>query len=163
MKPKYFELSEARRDGMMNIGHAAEASGVSAKMIRHYEAVGLLPAAGRTVAGYRIYRDTDIHTLRFIRRARDLGFSMKEIGALVGLWRNRGRASAEVKKLAARHMHQLDEKIGELQAMRDTLAHLAQHCHGDERPDCPILEDLAADHAHCAPARKSASRRVGSH
>jgi Cu(I)-responsive transcriptional regulator len=163
MKAKYFELSEARGDGMMNIGRAAEASGVSAKMIRHYESVGLLPAAGRTVAGYRIYRDTDVHTLRFIRRARDLGFSMKEIGALVGLWRNRGRASAEVKKLASRHMRQLDEKISELQAMRDTLAHLAEHCHGDERPDCPILEDLASERAHCPPARKSPAPRVGRH
>jgi Cu(I)-responsive transcriptional regulator len=160
MKARYVELSEARRDGMMNIGHAAEASGVSAKMIRHYESVGLLPAAGRTGAGYRIYRDTDVHTLRFIRRARDLGFSMKEIGALVGLWRNRGRTSAEVKKLAARHVLQLDEKISELQAMRDTLAHLARHCHGDERPDCPILEDLASDDPHIAAASKATSRRL---
>jgi Cu(I)-responsive transcriptional regulator len=164
MKPKYFELSEARRDGMMNIGRVAEASGVSAKMIRHYESVGLLPRAGRTVAGYRIYRDSDVHTLQFIRRARDLGFSMKEIGALVGLWRNRGRASGDVKKLAGRHMKQLDEKIRELQAMRDTLAHLAEHCHGDERPDCPILDDLAADHAsHCGPGTKSAPRGGHAH
>lgn len=150
MKTKYFELSDARSDGMLNIGRAALASGVSAKMIRHYESVGLLPAAGRTVAGYRIYRDSDVHTLRFIRRARDLGFSMKEIGALVGLWKNRARASGDVKKLAARHTRQLDEKIRALQAMRDTLAHLAEHCHGDDRPDCPILEDLAAEHdAEC--------------
>jgi Cu(I)-responsive transcriptional regulator len=163
MKQKYFELAEARRDGLMNIGRAAAASGVSAKMIRHYESVGLLPVAGRTVAGYRIYRDNDIHTLRFIRRARDLGFSMKEIGALVGLWRNRGRASGDVKKLAGRHMRQLDEKIRELQAMRETLAHLAEHCRGDERPDCPILEDLAADHAtHCGPG-KQASRSARTH
>jgi Cu(I)-responsive transcriptional regulator len=165
MKTKYFELSEARGEGLMNIGRAAEASGVSAKMIRHYESVGLLPAAGRTVAGYRIYRDSDVHTLRFIRRARDLGFSMKEIAALLGLWRNRGRASGDVKKLAARHMRELDEKIGAMQAMRDTLAHLAEHCHGDQRPDCPILEDLAADHAddasHCKPATRVASRRPG--
>jgi Cu(I)-responsive transcriptional regulator len=160
MRTKYFELSEARSDGMMNIGRAADASGVSAKMIRHYEAVGLLPAAGRTVAGYRIYRDGDVHTLRFIRRARDLGFSMKEIAALLGLWHNRSRASGDVKKLAARHMRQLDEKIGELQAMRETLAHLSQHCHGDERPDCPILADLASDdNAHCAPGRKNPSRQ----
>lgn len=145
MKAKYFELTEARSDGLFNIGRAAEASGVSTKMIRHYESVGLLPAAGRTVAGYRIYRDSEVHTLRFIRRARDLGFSMKEIGALVGLWQNRGRASGDVKKLADRHTRQLDEKIRELQAMRDTLAHLAEHCHGDDRPDCPILEDLAAE------------------
>jgi Cu(I)-responsive transcriptional regulator len=164
MKSKYFELAEARSDGLLNIGRAAAASGVSAKMIRHYESIGLLPAAGRTVAGYRIYRDSDVHTLRFIRRARDLGFSMKEIAALLGLWRNRGRASADVKKLAARHMLELDEKIVELQAMRDTLAHLAQHCHGDQRPDCPILEDLASDRApHSSRASKAASRRPGSH
>jgi MerR family copper efflux transcriptional regulator len=164
MKTKYFELSEARNDGMMNIGRAAEASGVSAKMIRHYEAVELLPAAGRTVAGYRIYRDSDVHVLRFIRRARDLGFSMKEIAALVNLWQNRRRSSGDVKKLAARHMRQLEEKIRELQSMRDTLAHLAQHCHGDERPDCPILDDLASDHAaHDRHGKKTASRAVRAH
>jgi MerR family copper efflux transcriptional regulator len=160
MKVKYFELAEARSDGMMNIGRAAEASGVSAKMIRHYEAVKLLPAAGRTVAGYRVYRDSDVHTLQFIRRARDLGFSMKEIAALVGLWRNRGRVSGDVKKLAAWHMRQLDEKICELQAMRDALAHLSAHCHGDDRPDCPILEDLAAGpNAHCADRTAGSGRR----
>jgi MerR family copper efflux transcriptional regulator len=137
------ELAEARQDGFFNIGRAAEASGVSAKMIRHYEAIGLLPAAGRTVAGYRVYRDSDVHVLRFVRRARDMGFSMKEIGSLVGLWQNRGRASADVRKLAARQMGQLDDKIRELQAMRDTLAHLVHHCHGDQRPECPILDDLA--------------------
>ena len=155
MKTKYFELAEARHDGFLNIGRASEESGVSPKMIRHYESIGLLPAAGRTVAGYRIYKEGDVHMLRFIRRARDLGFSMKEIGALVGLWRNRGRASADVKKLAARHMRQLDEKIHELQSMRDSLAHLAQHCHGDDRPDCPILEELASEHAHCRDDRKA--------
>jgi Cu(I)-responsive transcriptional regulator len=144
---------------LFNIGRAAEASGVSAKMIRHYESVGLLPAAGRTVAGYRIYRDSDVHILRFIRRARDLGFSMKEIGALVGLWQNRRRASSDVKKLAARHTRQLDEKIRELQAMRDSLAHLAEHCHGDDRPDCPILEELAAEHnAQCDQGKRSTVR-----
>lgn len=142
--PKYFELAQARSDGLMNIGRAADASGVSAKMIRHYESIGLLPGATRTVAGYRVYRDSDVHTLRFIRRARDLGFSIKEIGALLGLWKNRRRASADVKKLAARHMRELDEKILELQQMRETLAHLARHCHGDERPDCPILADLSS-------------------
>ncbi len=142
-KPKYFELAEARSDGLMNIGRAAEASGVSAKMIRHYESIGLLPDATRTVAGYRVYRERDIHTLRFIRRARDLGFSMKEIGELLGLWNNRRRSSADVKKLAARHLRELDEKIRELQEMSATLAHLANHCHGDERPDCPILDDLS--------------------
>jgi Cu(I)-responsive transcriptional regulator len=165
MKSKYFELAEARSDGLLNIGRAAAASGVSAKMIRHYESVGLLPAAGRTVAGYRIYRDSDVHTLRFIRRARDLGFSMKEIAALLGLWRNRGRASGDVKKLAARHMRELDERIAELQAMRDTLAHLAQHCQGDQRPDCPILEDLASDRAPRSGrgSKAASSRQPGSH
>jgi Cu(I)-responsive transcriptional regulator len=146
-RPKYVELAEARSDGLMNIGRAADASGVSAQMIRHYESIGLLPGATRTVAGYRVYRDSDVHTLRFIRRARDLGFSIKEIGALLRLWNNRRRASADVKELAARHMRELDEKIRELQQMRETLAHLAHHCHGDGRPDCPILEDLSSDEA----------------
>ena len=158
--PKYFELAEARSDGLVNIGSAAAASGVSAKMIRHYESIGLLPDATRTVAGYRVYRDSDVHTLRFIRRARDLGFSMKEIGALLGLWNNRRRASSEVKKLAARHMQALDEKIAEMQAMRNTLAHLAHHCHGDERPDCPILEDLSGAGAH-RPAAAAHAEHAG--
>ena len=143
MRTKYFELSEARSDGMMNIGRAAGASGVSAKMIRHYEAVGLLPAAGRTVAGYRIYRDSDVHTLRFIRRARDLGFPMKEVERLLGLWRNRRRASADVRKVAQLHIADLDRRIAELQEMRRTLEHLVHHCRGDQRPECPILDDLA--------------------
>ena len=126
-----------------NIGQASEASGVSAKMIRHYEENGLIPRAGRTPAGYRIYRDADLHTLRFVRRARDLGFSMKEIEVLPGLWNNRRRASADVKRLALRHVAELDRKIAELRVMRRTLVDLADHCHGDHRPDCPILDDLA--------------------
>ena len=130
-------------DGFFNISRAAQASGVSAKMIRHYERTGLIPKAGRTVAGYRIYREPDVHILRFIRRARDLGFSMKEIAALLGLWVNRRRASAEVKRLAVKHIADLDAKIAEMQAMRSTLRDLAHHCHGDHRPDCPILDDLA--------------------
>ena len=138
-----FELSEARRGGMLNIGEAAAAAGVSAKMIRHYEENGLIPKVGRTVAGYRIYRESDVHMLRFIRRARDLGFSMKEIDGLLGLWMNRRRASSDVKRLAMKHVEELDAKIIELQAMRRTLMDLAQHCHGDHRPDCPILDDLA--------------------
>lgn len=142
--PAYFELAAARRDGFFNIGEAAAASGVSAKMIRHYEQAGLLPQAGRTVAGYRIYREADVHALRFVRRARDLGFSLKEIGALLGLWRNRRRTSAEVKRLVTKQIAALDAKIAELEAMRRTLQHLAEHCHGDHRPDCPILDDLAA-------------------
>ena len=142
---KYFELSDAKRDGLLNIGQAAQASGVSAKMIRHYEENALIPKAGRTLAGYRIYKDSDVHVLRFIRRARDLGFSMKEIKTLLGLWDNRRRASADVKRLALKHVAALDARIAEMQAMRRTLVELARHCHGDHRPDCPILDDLAGE------------------
>jgi len=127
----------------MNIGQAAAASAVSAKMIRHYEQLGLLPKAPRTDAGYRQYDDASVHTLRFIRRARDLGFSMKEIAALLALWRNRRRASAEVKRIALAHAGDLQRRIDEMQAMQRTLEHLAHCCHGDERPECPILDDLA--------------------
>ncbi|MDZ4082056.1 MAG: Cu(I)-responsive transcriptional regulator [Bdellovibrionales bacterium] len=127
----------------MNIGEAAKASGVNAKMIRHYESIGIMPKANRTDSGYRVYADTDVHILTFVRRARGLGFSMKEIKKLIGLWRNRSRASGEVKTLAQAHISALDIKIKELQAMRDTLKHLSRNCHGDNRPDCPILENLA--------------------
>ena len=143
MDTKYFELAEARRDGLFNIGQAAEASGVSAKMIRHYEEQGFIPKAGRTVAGYRIYRDADVHLLRFIRRARDLGFSLQEIKGLLALWTNRRRASGDVKRMVEKHLKELDAKIGELQGMRRTLVNLAHHCHGDDRPECPILDDLS--------------------
>jgi Cu(I)-responsive transcriptional regulator len=160
MKAKYFELAEARNDGFMNIGRAALTSGVSAKMIRHYESIGLLPAAGRTFAGYRIYRDNDVHTLKFIRRARDLGFSIREIAALVGLWQNRRRTSSEVKKLVERQVLQLDEKIRALQAMRNTLSHLAGNCHGDSRPACPIIDDLASDAADPVATPGRARRRA---
>ena len=129
----------------MNIGQAAEASGVSAKMIRHYEAIGLMAKARRTDSGYRIYDGNDVHTLRFIRRGRALGFSMKEIEQLLGLWRNRRRASGDVRRVAQQHIAELDQKIGELQAMRRTLHELVQHCHGDRRPECPILDDLAGE------------------
>ena len=145
---RYFELSDAKRDGFFNIGEAAAASGVSAKMIRHYEENGFVPKAGRTLAGYRIYRDADVHVLRFIRRARDLGFSLAQIKALLGLWNNKRRASGDVKRLAMKHVEELDAKIQEMQAMRRTLVELAQHCHGDERPDCPILEDLSGHARH---------------
>ena len=138
------ELADARRAGLLNIGDAARASGVSAKMIRHYESLGLLRAAKRTVAGYRIYDDNDIHTLRFIRRARDLGFSMENVERLLGLWQNRRRASSDVRKVAQEHISNLDRKIAELQEMRRTLEHLVHHCRGDHRPECPILENLAA-------------------
>lgn len=136
------ELSEAREKGFHNIGEAAALTGVSAKMIRHYEGTGLIPAASRTFANYRLYDDADIHRLRFIRRSRNLGFSMKQIEALLGLWNNPGRASAQVKHLARAHADELAQKVRELQAMQRTLENLARHCHGDERPDCPILDDL---------------------
>jgi Cu(I)-responsive transcriptional regulator len=129
----------------MRIGEAAEASGVSAKMIRHYEAVGLLPAAARRDSGYRDYGEAEVHALRFIRRARDLGFSLAEIAGLLALWGDRGRASAEVKRLALAHVEALEAKARDLSAMAATLRHLAAHCHGDERPECPILEELAGE------------------
>jgi Cu(I)-responsive transcriptional regulator len=127
----------------MNIGEAAKASAVSAKMIRHYESLGLLPKVARSAAGYRQYDEATLHTLRFIRRARDLGFGMHEIEQLLGLWRNRRRASADVKRIASAHAADLERRIAEMQAMKRTLEHLAHCCHGDERPDCPILDDLA--------------------
>ena len=139
------ELAHARRVGFYNIGEAARRSGVTAKMIRHYESLGLLKAARRTDAGYRLYDEPDIHTLRFIRRARDLGFSIKEIEQLVGLWQNRRRASADVRRIAQGHITALDAKIQELEGMRRTLQQLVHNCHGDARPDCPILDDLAEE------------------
>ena len=126
----------------MNISQAAAASGVSAKMIRHYEAIGLVPKPRRSGANYRVYSDADVHTLRFVRAARALGFSMPEIGELLDLWRDRRRPSRKVKALVTAHMRELEVRIAELQAMKTSLEHLAQHCHGDERPDCPILERL---------------------
>jgi MerR family copper efflux transcriptional regulator len=137
------ELADARRQGLHNIGEAAAISGVSAKMIRHYESIGLLSPAERTFAGYRIYSDNDIHRLRFIKRTRVLGFPIKQIEVLLGLWDNRERASSEVKELARAHADELGRKIREMQAMQQTLLDLARRCHGDDRPDCPILEDLA--------------------
>jgi Cu(I)-responsive transcriptional regulator len=128
----------------MNIGEVARASGVSAKMIRHYESVGLLPAASRTAAGYRQYGDRDVHTLRFIRHARDLGFGIGQIGELLNLWNDRRRPSRQVKALAQSHIDTLSRKIQELQSMQQTLQHLVHGCHGDDRPDCPILEGLAS-------------------
>ncbi|WP_207005632.1 Cu(I)-responsive transcriptional regulator [Trinickia mobilis] len=127
----------------MNIGDAARASGVTAKMIRYYESVGLLAPKARTESGYRIYGTDEIHTLRFIRQARRLGFLVEDIRKLLALWQDRTRASAEVKAIALEHVAELERRITELTDMRDTLAHLARHCHGDSRPDCPILEQLA--------------------
>lgn len=131
----------------MNIGAAARASGVSAKMIRYYEEIGLLPAARRSANGYRVYSPAEVHTLGFIRRARALGFSVAQIADLVRLWQDRSRASAEVKTIAEAHVAELEGKVAELQAMARTLRHLAASCHGDARPDCPILDDLAGKSA----------------
>lgn len=128
---------------VMNIGEAARASGVTAKMIRYYESVGLLAAKSRTTAGYRVYGPQEVHSLRFIRRARRLGFLVEDIRRLLALWHDRTRASAEVKAIALDHVAELDRRIAELTDMRDTLAHLANHCHGDDRPECPIIEGLA--------------------
>lgn len=130
----------------MTIGEAAAASGVSAKMIRYYEATGLIGRALRSGSGYRHYTDTDVHTLRFIRRARDLGFSTEAIADLLALWQDRSRHSADVKRIALGHVAALRGRIAALEAMAATLATLAAHCHGDQRPDCPILQDLA-EHA----------------
>lgn len=127
----------------MNIGEAAKNSGVNAKLIRHYESIGIIPKAQRSESGYRVYTENDVHVLTFVKRARGLGFSMKEIKKLVGLWRNRSRASSDVKALALAHVKEMEEKISELQAMAQTLKHLAKNCHGDHRPDCPIIENLS--------------------
>ena len=129
----------------MNIGQAAAASGVSAKMIRHYEVVGLLPAPKRTESGYRQYNDAEVHALRFVRRARDLGFSIHEIGELLSLWHNRKRPSRLVKAMAEVHIQALEQKAQELLAMKSTLEHLVHCCHGDDRPECPILDSLASN------------------
>jgi MerR family transcriptional regulator, copper efflux regulator len=133
--------SESRQ---LNIGEAAKASGVSAKMIRHYESIGLIGAARRTESGYRLYGRQDVQVLQFIHRARALGFSLDEIGDLLALWQDKHRASADVRALANRHIDELNHKIAELEAMRRTLEQLAASCHGDARSDCPILDDLAA-------------------
>ena len=130
-------------EGPFNIGEAAARSGVSAKMIRHYESLSLLPKVGRTTSGYRQYGPREVHTLRFVRRARELGFSMVEIAALLKLWQNRRRASADVKRIALSHVVDLDRRMSEMAAMKRTLETLAACCHGDDRPDCPILDELA--------------------
>lgn len=129
----------------VNIGTAARLSAVSAKMVRHYEALGLLSRVARTDSGYRQYTPSDVHTLRFIKRCRELGFSMVEISELVTLWQNRRRTSASVKRIAQLHVDDLARRIAAMQAMQNTLQQLLHHCHGDERPDCPILEDLAGE------------------
>ena len=145
----------------MNIGAAARASGVSAKMIRYYESIGLIPDVGRSAAGYRVYGQEDVHTLTFISRARDLGFSVAEMGELLALWRDQSRASGDVKAIALKHVAELEDKARALQAMSRTLRHLAENCHGDHRPHCPILADLAAPATTPAPARRLAAREPG--
>ncbi|SFD74818.1 Cu(I)-responsive transcriptional regulator [Paracidovorax konjaci] len=125
------------------IGTAAERAGVSARMVRHYESLGLLQSVARTESGYRQYTEADVHTLRFIRRARDLGFSMEEIAALLGLWQDQDRASRQVKRIAQAHIDDLGQRIAAMQAMQRTLQSLVGCCNGDGRPDCPILDDLA--------------------
>jgi Cu(I)-responsive transcriptional regulator len=150
-RPSTLELGEARDQGLLNIGEAAARSGVSAKMIRHYESIGLIRPADRTFSNYRLYTTADVHALQFVRRARDLGFSIPEIKELLGLWHDRARKSADVRRIATAHIRELDARIAELQAMRRTLDRLAASCHGDERPDCPILDDLAEPYADGRP------------
>jgi MerR family copper efflux transcriptional regulator len=142
---------------MMNIGEAAGASGVSAKMIRHYEELGLLPEARRTGSGYRQYEQAEVQTLRFIRRSRDLGFSLAEIAELVSLWQDRKRPSRQVKALAETHIKQLEQKTAEILSMKSALEHLVHCCHGDDRPECPILDGLAAEDAQST--RQAHSKR----
>ena len=127
----------------MNIGQAARRSGLSTKMIRYYESIGLLKPATRSDSGYRLYQAQDLHNLAFIKRSRDLGFSLEEVGKLLTLWQDRQRASADVKALAMHHIDELNRRIEELVSLRDTLGELVSHCQGDDRPDCPNLKDLA--------------------
>jgi len=139
----FLEHADALGRGLVDIGRASKASGVSVKMIRHYEAIGLLKNVARTYANYRVYSENDVHTLRFIKRARTLGFPVEDIRALLSLWQNKSRSSAAVKKIAGGRLDVLKRRIAEMQSMVATLEHLTHHCHGDHRPDCPILEDLA--------------------
>lgn len=132
----------------MNIGQAARHSGLSAKMIRYYESIGLLRPARRSDSGYRLYGPEDLHSLAFIKRSRDLGFSLDEVAKLLTLWQDRQRASADVKALATQHIDALNRRIEELISLRDTLGELVAHCQGDDRPDCPILKDLANGCCH---------------
>ncbi|NIF17878.1 Cu(I)-responsive transcriptional regulator [Pantoea sp. Cy-639] len=132
----------------MNIGQAARRSGLSAKMIRYYESIGLLRPAQRSDSGYRLYQQEDLHSLAFIKRSRDLGFSLEEVAKLLTLWQDRQRASADVKTLAIQHIDALNQRIEELVSLRDTLSELVAHCQGDDRPDCPILKDLANGCCH---------------
>jgi MerR family transcriptional regulator, copper efflux regulator len=135
--------SKNKKNTCMNIGEAANISGINAKMIRHYESIGLLSKAKRSDSGYRVYDHSDVQILRFVKHARELGFPMKEIKKLLSLWKNRKRASSDVKQLAIAHMENLDKKIGELKSMKNALEHLVRHCHGNEFPNCPILDGIS--------------------
>lgn len=126
----------------MNIGEVAALSEVNSKMIRRYEELGIIPKAGRSLSGYRQYTDKDVHVLKFVKRARELGFPMKDIKQLVSLWRNKSRSSSQVKNIAMKHQHELEKKLQEVQSMLKTISQLVENCHGDERPDCPILDEL---------------------
>lgn len=152
-----FDEDQGRNE--MNIGQAAKASGVNAKMMRYYEAIKLIPPAARSDAGYRSYSDTDINRIRFVGRARDLGFSVEQIRNLLALWHDKDRSSADVKALALQHIATLNEKIDELKTIVHTLEHLAQTCHGDTRPDCPILENLGATHSSAHADAESRERK----
>ena len=137
-------MTQLESQGPFQIGEAAKRSGVSAKMLRHYESLSLLPKVNRTESGYRQYTASDVHTLRFIKRSRDLGFSMAEIAELLKLWQNRRRSSVDVRRIAAKHVDELNRKMAEMEAMKRTLDHLIKGCVGDHRPDCPILEALGS-------------------
>jgi MerR family copper efflux transcriptional regulator len=152
-------ISNTCQETQMVIGEAAKASGVSAKMLRYYESIGLMPTAGRTEAGYRLYSARDVETLRFIRRARDLGLSIERIKHLVGLWNDRHRPSREVKRIALAHVAELHARIAEMTAMCATLEELADACHGDQRPECPILRDLEAGGGRDSAAGSARTRR----
>ena len=142
--PRQAQAPKTAQNWPVVIGEAARRAGVSARMVRHYESLGLLPPAHRSDSGYRQYSDDELHTLAFIKRSRDLGFSLEEVGKLLTLWEDRQRASADVKALARQHIDELNHKIRELGQLRDTLQDLMEHCQGDHRPDCPILKELAA-------------------
>ncbi len=149
--------------GPFNIGEAARQSDVSAKMVRHYESLGLLPSVDRTDSGYRQYTDKEVHTLRFIKRSRDLGFSMVEIADLLKLWQNRRRSSADVRRIATKYIGDLEQRMADMEAMKRTLKHLVHCCQGDHRPDCPILDELGKhpDAKSHASASRAASARKG--
>lgn len=142
----------------MNIGEASERSGVSSKMIRYYEGIGLLPSAARRANGYRDYGDQDIAVLQFVRRTRDLGFSLEEVSTLLALWSDKKRPSREVKRLSEAHIADLERRIRAMRAVMKTLRGLAGHCHGDERSDCPILDDLAATRSASSPRARRRGR-----